>query len=140
MKTPFSLNRLVVLGIGLGFLALAFEVYLMHYKQLSERDIMWTPIIFGIVGGISSILIFIFFHKLTFYVFQALMLISIFVGGLGLYLHNQWRLPAVMNSVFNQSPFNFEILTTYTPLLAPSAFMAMGGLGILISFYHRWDQ
>ena len=40
----------------------------------------------------------------------------------------------------NGKGFNFEILTTYTPLLAPSAFIAMGSLGILVAMFHKWGD
>ncbi|MBI3590448.1 MAG: hypothetical protein HY094_03595 [Candidatus Melainabacteria bacterium] len=134
------MNRLVVFFLGLGFLVLAFEIYLQHYELLSAKKIMWTPIVFGTVGGLITILIALIFNKTTYYLFFALMIISIFVGTLGLYLHNRWRFPAFAGFLFHEKPFDFSILTSYTPLLAPSAFIAMGGLGILIAIYDRWGD
>jgi len=135
-----QLNRLIVLLIGVGLLVLAFEVYLMHYSQLASKKIMWTPIIFGSVGGLLVIFISIIFNRASYYFFLLLMIISMCVGTLGLYLHNRWRLSAIFNSLFLHKPFDFEILTTYTPLLAPSAFIAIGGLGILVAIFEKWSK
>lgn len=101
---------------------------------------MWTPIIFGIVGGFLGIFITLIFNRISYYSFYVLMICSIFVGMLGLYFHNRWRVPAFIDFLFHAKPFNFEILTTYSPLLAPSAFIAMGALGILIAIYEGWGN
>lgn len=140
MSKFLKLNRLIVLFVGIGLLVLSFEVYLMHHDQLATKTIMWTPIIFGAVGGTSVILISIIFNRISYYLFLMVMGISICVGFLGLYLHNRWRFSAIVNTLFFHKPFDFEILTTYTPLLAPSAFIAIGGLGIIIALFERWDK
>ena len=138
MKSILKLNRLIVFFISIGYLVLAFEIYTQHFDQLAEKKIMWTPIIFGVVGGIVGLIIAFYFNKLSFYFFHLLMFTSILVGCLGLYLHNRWRLPAFINFLFYKKPFDFQILTTYTPLLAPSAFIVMGGLGLLIAIFEGW--
>ena len=140
MSNFLKLNRLIVLFIGIGLLVLAFEVYLMHYDQLSQKKIMWTPIIFGSIGGLCVIFVSVIFSRMSYYLFLIIMALSACVGFLGLYLHNRWRFSAIINSLFFHKPFDFEILTTYTPLLAPSAFIAIGGLGILVALFERWDR
>ena len=140
MKSFFQLNRLVVLFISIGYLVLSFEIYLQHYDQLAEKHIMWTPVIFGLVGGMIGLLITLIFNRVSYYLFFVLMFVSICVGSLGLFLHNRWRFPKIIDFLFHGKPFDFEILTTYTPLLAPSAFIAIGGLGILIAIYHEWGK
>ena len=140
MNKFFTLNRLIVLFIGIGLLVLSFEVYLMHYDQLSVKKIMWTPIVFGSIGGFSVIFISLVFNRISYYLFLMIMGISMCVGFLGLYLHNRWRFSAIINTLFFHKPFDFEILTTYTPLLAPSAFIAIGGLGILIALFEGWNK
>ena len=140
IKKFIPLNRLIVFFLSLGFLVLAFEVYTMHYKQLPERTIMWTPIVFGVVAGISGFLITLIFNRFSYYLFCILMIISIGVGTLGLYLHNKWRFPAVIDFLFHNKPFSFELLTTYTPVIAPSCFIAMGGIGLIIAIYEEWGK
>ena len=140
MQSFFKLNRLIVFFIACGFFVLAFEIYLQHYNQLQDKKIMWTPIVFGTIGGIVGLLIALIFNRISYYLFFILMIISILVGILGLYLHNRWRIPTAINFFINGIPFNFEILTTYTPFLAPSAFIAMGGLGLLIAIYQEWGN
>lgn len=138
MKDFFKLNRLVVLFIAFGLMVLAFEVYLQHYLRLSQKSIMWLPIIFGIVGGFLTLLIVIIFNNLCYYLFILLMTCSMVVGTLGLYFHNRWRFPEIVGYLFHGKPFDFETLITFTPPLAPSAFIAMGGLGILIAIFEGW--
>ena len=112
----------------------------MHYEQLTTKKIMWTPIIFGSIGGFAVILISLIFNRSSYYLFLMIMMISICIGFLGLYLHNRWRFSHIVEALFFHKPFDFEILTTYTPLLAPSAFVAIGGLGILVTLFERWDR
>ena len=140
MRKFIRFNRLVAFFISVGFLVLAFEIYLQHYDQLSSKKAMWIPIVFGTVGGFLGIFITLIFNRVTYYLFLVLMVFSILVGMLGLYFHNRWRMPAFIDFLFRSKPFNFEILTTYSPLLAPSAFMAIGALGILIVIYHGWGE
>ena len=130
--------RLIVFFLGIGFFVLSFEIYLQHYDLLSDKKIMWTPVVFGFAGGLVTVLIALFFNKIGYYLFYLVMFISILVGSLGLYLHNRWRFPSFIDFLFHGKEFNFEILTTYTPLLAPSAFIAMGSLGILVAMFHKW--
>lgn len=140
MKQFIQLNRLIIFFIGSGLLILAFEIYLQHYELLSNKKITWLPIIFGICGGVLILLIALFFNRFSYYLFFALMIISVLVGVLGLYLHNKWRLPALTGFLLHGKVFDFKILTTYTPLFAPSAFIAIGILGILVGSFQKSDD
>ena len=140
MKNVISFNRLIVFFLSIGLLILSFEVYLQHFDQLGQRKIMWLPIFFGLVGGLLGLLVLILFNKSSYYLFICLMVASCFIGTLGLYLHNKWRFHHFQQLLSNSSEFNFEILTTYTPLLAPSAFVAIGMLGLLVTIYYRWGD
>ena len=135
-----QLNRLIIFFLGSGFLVLAFEIYLQHYELLSDKKITWLPIIFGLCGGVLMLLVALFLNRFSYYIFFVLMVISILVGILGLYLHNKWRLPSLTSFLLYGKEFDFEILTTYTPLLAPSSFIAIGILGILIVSFQRCDE
>ncbi len=140
MKKIWGLNRIIVLFISIGYFVLSFEVYLQHYDQLQDKQIMWTPILFGLIGGLIEIFIVICFNKASYYLFFVLMSCSVCVGLLGLYLHNKWRLKIVKEYFVSNKSINFEILTTYTPLLAPSSFIAIGVLGILVACYFPWSD
>ncbi len=140
MSKFLQLNRLVVFFISLGFLILAFEIYLQHYDLLPEKSIMWTPIVFGLTGGIFGLLIVLIFNRPSYYLFLLLMISSMLVGALGLFLHNRWRLNSLEAFLFQGKPLDFEILTTYTPLLAPSSFIAIGGFGILVAVFNKWGN
>ena len=126
------------MSISVGFLILAFEVFVMHYDQIFSKKIMWTPVIYGVIAGLLTFWIFLVFNKLSYYLFLCLMVGSCFVGLLGLYLHNRWRFPMFLDFLLYHKSFSFEMLTAYTPLFAPSAFIAIGGLGILIAYFEGW--
>ena len=140
MGKLFRFNRLIVFFIGSGLLVLSFEIFLQHYELLNEKKQTFIPIIFGSVGGILVMLVCLVFNRASYYLFLFLMSISVLVGTLGLYFHNRWRFPAFVDFLFNGKGFDFQILTMYTPLLAPSAFIAMGALGILVALYHEWGR
>ena len=140
MSKYFQLNRLIVFFIAIGFFVLAFEIYLDHYNILQDKKPSWIPIIFGISAGIITTLILVIFNRISYYLFFVVMFLSICVGILGLYFHNLWRFQALANHLFHQKPLAFQILTEFTPLLAPSAFIAIGGLGILIAVFNSWGK
>lgn len=135
-----SFNRLVLFFLSVGFLVLSFEVFLLHYQGLNEKKVMWTPIIFGLIGGILGIFSSVLFNRLTYYLSCLIMFMAIIVGTMGLYFHNQWRFPLFINFVLKGIPFPLESLTTVPPLLAPSAFIAMGSLGILLAIFMPWGK
>lgn len=138
MKDFLKLNRLLVLFISIGYMVLAMDIYAEHFNGLSAKTVMWIPIIFGVIASILGVLIFILFNKFSYYLFIFLMVISSAVGLLGLYFHNKWRYPMVVESILNSKTLDFSALVSFTPILAPSAFLAMAGLGILICFFEPW--
>lgn len=138
MKDFLKLNRLLVLFISFGYLILAMDIYAEHFNGLSVKSVMWIPIIFGVVASILGILIFILFNKFAYYLFIVLMLCSSVVGFLGLYFHNKWRYPMIVEALFHSGAIDFNALVSFTPIFAPSAFLAMAGLGILICFFEPW--
>ena len=140
MKNFWKLNRLVVLFISFGFLVLSFEIYLQHYDLLGQKKIMWTPIIFGFLGGLIGISIVIFFNKASYYLFVILMVLSSLVGTLGLILHNRWRFPAFTDLLLHHKSFPFEMLTVYSPFLAPSAFIGISCIGLVVAIFEKWTD
>ena len=131
--TPFF--RIIIFSLGIGFWILAFEIYLQHFEVLSGKRIAWTPIIFGTISGFVLILVSLLFNRLLLNLFVLFMFLSCLVGFLGLYLHNIWRFKSFKEFLFHGKPVEMGILTSYTPLLAPSAFCAIGMLGILLFIY-----
>lgn len=140
MKNIIRFNRIFVFFLSAGFLVLGFEVFLQHYVGLEERPQMWIPIIFGGVGGFFGIIIFILFNRVSLILFYGLMLVSIVVGMMGLYFHNELRVPLIVKTLFAGNIFPFESLTANPPLLAPSAFVAIGTIGALVAFYFPWGK
>lgn len=140
MQDFLKLNRLLIFFIGIGLIVLSFEVFTMHYNRIFSNVIMWIPVIFGLVGGILTLLIFLLFTRLSYYVFFLIMFVSIIVGFLGMYYHNYWRFPVFYDFFFHYKPIPFTVFTTFTPFLAPSAFIAIGGLGFLIAFFEPWGK
>ena len=138
MKSFLKLNRLLVLFISMGYMVLAMDIYAEHFNGLSVKSIMWIPIVFGSVASILGILVFILFNKVSYYLFIVLMFLSSVVGLLGLYFHNKWRYPMVLEALFHSGIIDFSVLSSFTPIFAPSAFLAMAGLGFLVICFEPW--
>ncbi len=139
MNNFLKLNRILVLFISTGLIVLAFDIYAEHYQRLADNKIMWIPIIFGLIGGIVGIGVAVVFNKISYYVFQVSMLISMIVGSLGMYFHNKWRVPMILEFLSGKE-FDFSAFATFTPILAPSAFIAMGMMGLIITFFEKWNE
>ncbi|GEM_PF-3085225 len=127
--------RIIIFSLGIGLCTLAFEIYLQHFEVLSDKKIAWTPIVFGSIGGFVLILVSLFFNRFSLNLFVLCMFLSCLVGFLGLYLHNIWRFKSFKEFLFHGKSLDMGVLTSYTPLLAPSAFCAIGMLGILLFIY-----
>lgn len=138
MKNFLKLNRLLVLFISVGYLVLAMDIYAEHFNGLSVKSVMWIPVVFGVIAFVLGVLVFVFFNKVSYYLFIILMGLSSIVGILGLYFHNKWRYPMIVEALLNPKSLDLGALVSFTPILAPSAFLAMAGLGILISFFEPW--
>lgn len=138
MQNLLKLNRLLVLFISIGYMVLAMDIYAEHFNGLSVKSVMWVPIVFGIAASVLGIVVFIVFNKFSYYLFIVLMFFSSIVGLLGLYFHNKWRYPMVLEAIKKSQSIDFSSFVSFTPILAPSAFLAMAGLGILICFFEPW--
>ena len=68
------------------------------------------------------------------------MTLSMVVGTLGLYFHNQLRVRLILSSLFSHTPINISFLATKPPLFATSSFIAMGLLGLLIALCLPWKN
>ena len=140
MKDFLKLNKLLVLFISTGFIVLAIDIYAEHFNRLSDTKIMWIPIIFGIVAGLLGFVIVFLFNRISYILFLVLMFCSSLVGLTGLYFHNKWRFPMIKEFFLDGKVLDLPSFVTFTPLLAPSAFLAMAGLGLLIAFFEPWDK
>jgi len=137
MKSLLNLNKLIVLFISIGYLVLATDIYAEHFNRLPESKVMWIPIVFGLTAGLLGFLIVLVFNKASYFIFLALMFISSFVGMAGMYFHNQWRIPMIKEFLSGKH-LDLASFVSFTPLLAPSAFLAMAGLGFLIAYFEPW--
>ena len=138
MKNFLKLNRLLVLFTSIGYMVLAMDIYAEHFNGLSLKSVMWIPIVFGVVASVLGILVFILFNRASYYLYIVLMFLSSIVGLLGLYFHNKWRYPMIVEILNNPKSLDFSSFVSFTPILAPSAFLAMAGLGLLIVYFEPW--
>ncbi len=133
-----NLNRIIVLFVSIGFLALAIDIYAEHYQGLTQSKIMWIPIIFSLIAALSGFFITIIFNRFTYYYFTFLMFISAIVGSMGLYFHNKWRFEMLKKVFLKTEYFDFGVFVSMTPILAPLAFIALAMLGFTIAFFEPW--
>lgn len=140
MSKLFPLNRTVVLFLSIGLLMLSCEIFFQHHHGLPEKKHMWIPIIFGLCGGIVGLFITIIFNKVSYYLFLVLITLSMIVGALGLYFHNQLRVRLILFLLLQHEPVSIDFLATKPPLFAPSSFIAIGLLGLLIALHLPWKS
>jgi hypothetical protein len=110
---------------------MAFETYLEHYKASFGDRWMWTPVVLTpplTAAGIAAI----FSERAARTVLPAVSAVYFADGLVGLYTHVRG---------VHRKPGGFQN-TTYNlvmgpPLLAPGAFLLIGGFGLLAPFMGR---
>src|SRR5687768_16126464 len=83
----WSLDRIVILAMGLLFLVIFVQVTLFHYRQNFRHWSMWIPVIATPIFGLGLIL-FVFYNTgWLLYLMTVLLSIGIVAGLFGTYMH-----------------------------------------------------
>lgn len=134
IELALQIKRWLLGALGLGFLGLTVDVFLEHYfATRSIRPQQWIPIVFGPLAGAIALVTAWRLEAVTLRLFAYTSSISIGVGGLGLYFHGQAmaRNFESFSEIFNWQ-WLFGVLPHAPPLGAPTAFVGMGVLGLLV--------
>lgn len=125
----WPLERVVILFLGIAFLAIGVQVTLSHYRQNFHHKAMWAPVVSAPVFCITALTLSFNRPEWLFFLFLVLMWAGVLIGGAGMYFHFH----GVGVRVGGYTSRNF---LTGPPVILPLMFAALCVLG-LIAYYWR---
>jgi hypothetical protein len=130
-----SMRQLVLGLVFIGIVGLETELALLRHAESVSQ---WIPHIVLLIGLLSTVLVFLRPGRRTLRVFQAVMLIFVIVGVLGLYLHYRGNVEFAVERDPSLSGLRllWKSLRGATPALAPGALSQLGLLGLIYGFRH----
>ncbi|WP_274651264.1 hypothetical protein [Paenibacillus humicola] len=120
----WSLDRVVILFVGLAFLLLGIQVTLFHYRQNFHQKSMWVPVILSPVFFVAAIVLVWYNAQWLRTVFNVLMWLGVVSGLIGFYFHFR----GVGIRVGGYALRNFLI---GPPVILPLMFSALSALGLI---------
>lgn len=130
-----SLRQLVLALVFVGIVGLEAELALLrHAESLSQ----WIPHVVLMIGLLSTIIVYFRPGTASLRAFQALMVVFVGVGLLGLYLHYRGNVEFAVerDPSLSGARLLWKALRGATPALAPGALSQLGLLGLLYSYHH----
>ncbi len=124
----WTLDRIVILFIGLAFLLIGIQVTMFHYRQNFHHKSMWLPVIASPVFFVAGTALAMYNVPWLVNTFIVLMLIGIIDGLIGLYYHFR----GVGVRVGGWAGRNFLI---GPPIIMPIIFTALSALGLIAVFW-----
>jgi hypothetical protein len=130
-----SMRQLVLGLVFIGIVGLETELALLRHAESVSQ---WIPHIVLLIGLLSTVLVFLRPGRRTLRVFQAVMLIFVIVGVLGLYLHYRGNVEFAVERDPSLSGLRllWKSLRGATPALAPGALSQLGLLGLIYGYRH----
>lgn len=127
MFREFSLNRLLVLIVAVGFLFLAVETTLERWNVFSQEPFAFVPVVFSIVGLIGSIASLVQWREPRIRLLNVILFVSLAVGTVGLYLHSE----VAESEPVTAEERAHEQKESKPPPLAPLSFAGLAVVGLL---------
>lgn len=131
----FSLRQLVLALVLLGIIGLEIELaFLRHADSFSQ----WIPHICLLLGLVVTLAVYLSPRKPVLRSFQAIMVLYLLVGALGVYLHYRGNVEFAVERDPSLSGLKlvWKALRGATPALAPGALAQLGLLGLLYTYGH----
>lgn len=111
--------------LSINYFIIFLDVFIAHSKNNLFPIYEWIPVIFTPLGGLAAILLLIKpNHRWSKTIYMLVNVLGVIVGILGFGFHLQGA--AVSNTV------SFAGLINTNPVFAPLAFIALGGIGIIL--------
>lgn len=130
-----SLRQLLLALVFIGIVGLEVELALLrHAETLSQ----WIPHVTLLIGLISTVAVYVWPGPVALRSFQAVMLVFLVVGALGVYLHVQGNVEFALERDPSLTGVRliWKALRGATPALAPGAMAQLGLLGLLYCYRH----
>lgn len=130
-----SLRQLVLALVFIGIVGLETELALLRHAESFSQ---WIPHVVLIIGLISTVIVALRPVTTTLRVFQAVMVVFVVVGLLGLYFHYRGNVEFALERDPSLSGLRllWKALRGASPALAPGALSQLGLLGLLYTYGH----
>lgn len=130
-----SLRQLLLALVFIGVVGLEVELALLRHAETLNQ---WIPHVTLLIGLISTVAVYVWPGPATLRSFQAVMLIFLVVGALGVYLHVQGNVEFALERDPSLTGVRliWKALRGATPALAPGAMAQLGLLGLLYGYRH----
>lgn len=125
----WSLDRMLILFVGVAFLAIGIQVTMFHYRQNFHHKSMWLPVVSAPVFFATGVGLSLYNAGWLRSLFVLFMVIGVLDGLVGVYFHAK----GVSVRVGGWALRNFLI---GPPVVLPFLFTAISALG-LIAIYWR---
>lgn len=126
--TGWTLDRLIILLVGLAYLLIFLQVAMFHYRQNFRNIAMWLPVIGGpLIGAGATLLALANLYALLGLV-KVLFWIGLIGGLIGFIYHFRGVGQRVDGYVFR----NFLI---GPPIILPLMFSALGVVGLIAAYW-----
>ncbi|OXM85057.1 hypothetical protein [Paenibacillus rigui] len=127
--TGWTLERVLILFVGVAFLAVGAQVTLSHYRQNFHHRAMWYPVVSAPVFAVTAAALASVRAEWLLQLFHLFMWAGTFIGAVGFYFHFH----GVGIRVGGWTMRNFLV---GPPVILPVLFIAISALG-LIAVYWR---
>lgn len=127
--TSWTLERVLILFVGIAFLAVGAQVTLSHYRQNFHHRAMWYPVVSAPIFAITAASLATVRADWLLQLFHLLMWVGAGIGAVGFYYHFH----GVGIRVGGWTMRNFLV---GPPVILPVLFIAISALG-LIAVYWR---
>jgi len=131
----FSLRQLVLALVLFGIIGLEIELaFLRHADSFAK----WLPHICLLLGLVVTLAVYLNSRKTVLRSFQAIMVLYLLIGVLGVYFHLRANVDFAMERDPSLSGLKllWKALRGATPALAPGALAQLGLLGLLYTYGH----
>lgn len=135
----FSMNRLILLLVAGGFLFLFVETLIEHQDVLPHERPAFIPIIASLIGFILTLLTVQSWKESLISLLKYYLIITVLVGIGGLFFHNESRFEGEDRAAEISSE-EVEDDGAEAPILAPSAFIGLGVLGLIATGRKRESE
>ena len=124
----WSMDRTLILFVGLAFLAIGIQVTMFHYRQNFHNKFMWVPVISAPIFFIIAVILAWYNAHWLRNLFLVLMWLGVLFGLVGFYFHFR----GVGIRVGGWALRNFLI---GPPIILPLLFSAMSVLGLIAIYW-----
>lgn len=134
-STQSVLRPLLLAVIFIGLVGLEVELALLRHAESLEQ---WIPHVALFIGLLSAVAVHVHPGRRTLRVFQAVMVVFLAVGALGVYYHLAGNVEFALERDPSLSGVGllWKALRGASPALAPGALAQLGLLGLLYSYRH----